>query len=361
MMVTDSVNQIVSSSAKINIMIVEDENIVALDIKNMVTSLGYQVVAIAHDSDQAIQEAEIKRPDLILMDMKLGDDFEGVDAAQHIREQFDIPVIFVTGYTDETILKRAMISVPFGYVTKPFEKRQLHSSIEMALFKHEMERKLRISEQRLKDSLKEKETLLREMHHRVKNNLQVISSLLNLQADHINDPRAYEMLRESRNRVYSISLIHEALYKSPDFEKVDFCEYIRNLTANLFSSFGSRAGKIHLNYELQEAFLKIETAIPCGLIINELVSNALKYAFDKDQEGSITVTFHPEDDSFIIAVSDNGRGLPDSFDIQNSGSTGMELVTSLTQQLGGTINVDSTQGTLFTMKIPFNKKTGNKA
>jgi two-component sensor histidine kinase len=361
MIVTDLQDQAVDSNERKSIMIVEDETIVALDIKNMVISLGYQVVAMAHDSDQAIQQAGIKKPDLILMDMKLGENFEGVEAAQYIRDEFDIPVIFVTGYTDETILKRAMVSVPFGYVTKPFEKRQLHSSIEMALFKHDMEQKLRKSEQQLKESLKEKETLLREMHHRVKNNLQVISSLLNLQADHIDDPMAYEMLRESRNRVYSISLIHEALYKSPDFEKVDFCDYIRNLTANLFSSFGARAGKIHLIYKLQEAFLKIETAIPCGLIINELVSNALKYAFNKDQEGSITVEFRPDGENFIIAVSDNGKGLPDSIDIQNSGSTGMELVTSLTQQLGGTIVVDRTLGTSFTMNFPFNKRTGKKA
>lgn len=360
MVMMDSQDLVNGTNKKKNVMIVEDENIVALDIKNMVVSLGYNVVAIAHDSDQAIQEAGIKRPDLILMDMKLGEDFEGVDAAQHIREEFDIPVIFVTGYTDETILKRAMVSFPFGYVTKPFEKRQLHSSIEMGLFKHEMEQKLRISEQRLKESLKEKETLLREMHHRVKNNLQVISSLLNLQADHINDPRAYEMLRESRNRVHSISLIHEALYRSADFEKIDFCDYIRHLTANLFSSFGARACKIHLNYELQEVYLKIDTAIPCGLIINELVSNALKHAFSNDQEGSVTVGFRPDGTDFIVSVRDNGKGIPESMDIHNSGSTGMELVTSLTQQLGGTIEVERIHGTSFTMKFPLNKKNGKQ-
>jgi CheY-like chemotaxis protein len=113
MVMMESQDQVNDANEKKNVMIVEDENIVALDIKNMVVSLGYQVVAMAHDSDQAIQEAGIKRPDLILMDMKLGEDFEGVDAAQHIREEFDIPVVFVTGYTDETILKRAMVSFPW--------------------------------------------------------------------------------------------------------------------------------------------------------------------------------------------------------------------------------------------------------
>ncbi|MDZ7290528.1 MAG: PAS domain S-box protein [candidate division KSB1 bacterium] len=213
------------------------------------------------------------------------------------------------------------------------------------------------AEERIKASLKEKELLLKEIHHRVKNNLQIISSLLNLQAGYIEDGRACEMFKESRNRVKSMALIHEKLYQSKDFAKIDFAEYIRHLTAHLFRSYGVNSHAIALQVNIDKVLLDIETAIPCGLIINELVSNSLKYAFPSGTNGEIRIDLHSDyDGKLVLLVSDNGIGFPKSLDFRNTESLGLQLVSTLTDQLNGSIELDRSAGTSF--KILLNPHGG---
>ncbi|MBD2102432.1 histidine kinase dimerization/phosphoacceptor domain -containing protein [Leptolyngbya sp. FACHB-261] len=204
------------------------------------------------------------------------------------------------------------------------------------------------AEEQIKASLREKEVLLKEVHHRVKNNLQVISSLLNLQSDQIQDSQALEVFKESQNRVRSMALIHEKLYQSKHLASIDFSDYIRSLTDTLLRSYGNSANRIELSMSAGEVLLGIDTAIPLGLIISELVSNALKHAFTEQEPGMIRVGLHNGSNSeLMLTVSDNGIGLPKDFDWQNSESLGLRLVNDLAEQLDGSIEFWNGNGTTF--------------
>jgi len=201
------------------------------------------------------------------------------------------------------------------------------------------------AQDKLTASLREKEVLLKEVHHRVKNNMQVISSLLNLQSQHITDKASRAMFQESQNRVRSMALIHEKLYTSEDLAHIDIAAYIHDLTAFLLSTYPVR-NKIKVNTAITDIFCNITTAIPCGLIINELVSNALKHAFPQKQKGTITVSMTPSNkDSLILTVSDTGIGFPEAIDFRNTTTLGLQLVTSLVEQVEGTITLDRSEGT----------------
>jgi PAS domain S-box-containing protein len=208
-------------------------------------------------------------------------------------------------------------------------------------------------EDQIKASLAEKEVLLQEIHHRVKNNLQVISSLLKLQSRYIKDSRVIEMLKESQNRVRSMALVHEQLYQSKDLSNIDFAEYIQNLAHNLFQAYEVNTGKVKLETNIDRSSLNIDTAVPCGLIINELVTNSLKYAFLGKSEGKINIDFNLHDMVCVLAVSDTGVGFPKELDYRNARTLGLRLVVSLVRQLRGKIELLETVGTAF--KITFLK------
>ena len=201
------------------------------------------------------------------------------------------------------------------------------------------------------ESLKEKEVLLQEVHHRVKNNLQVISSILNLQSSYVKDRNSLNILRESQNRIKSMSFIHESLYQTKDFNQVDFEDYITGLTKNLLYSYSMLSNQVELDLHVEKVYLSLDQAIPCGLIVNELVSNALKYAFPQDRKGIITLKVKEEDEKVIIEIADDGVGFPEGFEIEKSDSLGLQLVYTLTEQLDGEINISSKNGTKYLIKF----------
>lgn len=206
------------------------------------------------------------------------------------------------------------------------------------------------AEAQIKISLREKEILLKEIHHRVKNNLQVVSSLLKLQANYLKEEKMVSIFRESQHRVRSMALVHETLYQSKDLMKSDFSDYIKKLVNDLFTSYGVNQRRIQFQVEISSIHLDIDTAIPCGLIINELVSNSLKYAFVDRSTGEIKICFFPNPcGRFVLIVQDNGLGIPSGLDFCNTESLGLQLVCSLSQQLGATIHLDQTEGTRFTI------------
>lgn len=209
------------------------------------------------------------------------------------------------------------------------------------------------AEERIKASLHEKEALLKEIHHRVKNNLQVISSLLALQARAVPDEATRKKFHESRDRVHSMALLHESLYQSNNLAWIDFPVYIRQLADHLFRSYGVAAERIHLRTDLQKLFLNMDTAVPCGLIINELLSNSLKYAFPEGREGEIHLELRENPDRTArLTVGDNGVGLDPGFDWANARSLGLRLVRTLAQQLDGTLEVGQGPGTGFQLIFP---------
>ena len=208
-----------------------------------------------------------------------------------------------------------------------------------------------LAEEKIKQSLKEKEVLLREIHHRVKNNMQIISSLLSLQSNSMPKKKYSGIFKESQNRIISMALIHEKLYHSRDIEKIDFKEYIDDLVRSLFQSY-EVYGNIELRIDVKDVFLGIDFAIPCGLILNELVTNSIKYGFPDGRKGLISIIIKSNETGYVeLEVNDNGVGIPEDFDISKTKSLGLHLVTILSEQLNGEISFDRNNGTKFMIKF----------
>jgi PAS domain S-box-containing protein len=206
------------------------------------------------------------------------------------------------------------------------------------------------AEDKIKASLNEKELLLRELHHRVKNNLQIILSLINLQSNGIKDQEDLEIFRESQSRVKSLAIIHEKLYQSADFASINFKEYIQSLVSYLLSYYSKTNITVDIDVE-KDLVLNMDTAVPCGLIINELVTNSIKFAFPEEKTGKIYIRLNQEDGSLILIIGDNGIGLPDGMDFETSQKLGLQLVKTLTDQLEGTVQYNGEYGTEFKIKF----------
>lgn len=209
-------------------------------------------------------------------------------------------------------------------------------------------------EQKMEKSLQEKEILLKEIHHRVKNNLQVINSLLNLQSRSIEDASIRLKFKESQTRIQSMALIHEHLYQSNNLSKINLSQYIKELVNVLFSTYQISALAIRVEIKIEKNFfLDIDSAVPCGLIINELISNVLKYAFENHQKGKLWIGINGDDsENLILSIEDNGKGLPPELDWENTSTLGLRLVKNLTNQLRGNIELDTQEGTKWTITFP---------
>ncbi|MFP4383902.1 MAG: sensor histidine kinase [Spirochaetia bacterium] len=207
------------------------------------------------------------------------------------------------------------------------------------------------NEEEIRMSLMEKEILLKEIHHRVKNNLQIITSLLNLQANSIQDTQTQNVIRESQNRISAMALVHEELYSSENLSEINFRIYIQKLAYKLKDIY-SQSPRIEYQFSIPDIYLNINTTIICGLIINELISNSFKYAFPKHRKGTIRLSMDITDDHAAIQISDNGVGLPDQTAGPARESLGLQLVYGLAEQLDGTLTVKSDHGASFTINFP---------
>jgi len=208
------------------------------------------------------------------------------------------------------------------------------------------------SGQEVQASLREKEVLLQEVHHRVKNNLQVISSLINMQVRRTHDTSSRNALAECQNRVQAIALIHEKLYQSRDYARVPFSDYARSLAANIFHATGISPANINFSVEFESLSLAVDKAIPCGLILNELISNALKHAFPNERQGTIRVDMRKAGGQLELSVGDDGVGMKPGFNPATSNSLGMQLVQTLVEQLDGRLEILRESGTTFRIGFP---------
>ncbi len=203
-------------------------------------------------------------------------------------------------------------------------------------------------ENTIETSLKQKDMLLKEIHHRVKNNLQIISSLIKLQSAHVNDKEIHSLFAESQNRIKTMALIHEKLYRSTDISVIEFYDYIKNLVNSLYSSYGISIDRVRPVIEFRSIYLDIDTAIPCGLIINELISNCLKYAYPDLRKGEIFIDLKElNENDYLLLIKDDGIGIPESIDFGNTNSLGLKLVKILSEQLGGTVELIRNNGSEF--------------
>jgi PAS domain S-box-containing protein len=454
------------------ILIVEDEALTLMELETCIKSWGYQSLT-AFSGEEAISIAVNEEPDLIIMDIILSGKINGIKAAEEIKKEIEVPIVYLSAYNDEITRKEAEYTLPFNFIAKPFDNNLLKYAIEMALSRHEMEKRVLESEARfrvvfdsvpdqifikdknsvytmvnpaleqffgikseelvgktdselftpdhvehilkidqnvlkgevikeetppvgqskailqvikspmyssngeiiglcgiarditqqkndeeiIKKSLHEKEMLMREINHRVKNNLTVISSLLSLQSSYVADEEAKGMFKDSQNRARAMALIHERLYQSKDLKRIDFADYISTLAIDLFNTYQINQDRITLDLEIEETLLDVNTAIPLGLILNELISNSLNYAFSDGKHGKINISLKKTtENQFILEVFDNGIGIPQDFDIKNTNSFGLQIVSILIDQIQGALEIDNNGGTRFVILFEdFNK------
>jgi two-component sensor histidine kinase len=228
-----------------------------------------------------------------------------------------------------------------------------HANLERKVDERTIELRQEVEERKqaegaLKVLLGEKEVLMKEIHHRVKNNLQVVTSLLNLQSQHIDDEAMRNIFMDSQSRIKSMAMIHEKLYQSENISQIDFSDYITNLTASIFSSYRVEGAAVELELDIPRMSLDIDTCVKLGLIINELCTNSLKYAFPDGRDGVVSIELITCSEGIcMLIVKDDGIGLPDGFDIANSSSMGLQLISAMVTQLKGRIEIDSDEGASF--------------
>lgn len=294
----------------------------------------------AGEAEAGLETCRQVSPDCILLDYKLPD-MTGLEFLDRLRatgplDAPDIAVIMLAGLGDEQVAVDAMKGGAQDYLVKDrLTSHGLMSAIEKACEKTRLVHALKEERDRLRRSLEEKEILLNEVHHRVKNNLQVIASLLRLQADACKEPSIVDALRESQNRVESMALIHEQLYANHDLRHVDLAQHAALLLTNLFHSYGVDAARVAGVVEMESLQMGVDRAIPAGLILTELISNAIKHAFPDGRRGSIRVEGVARGGMITLTVRDNGIGVPDGVEPLRVGSLGLEIVRILTRQLQG--------------------------
>ena len=327
------------SSEPSNVLLIEDNlgDIVLLksmldDAENL---FELKIVESLKDSLNTLNKSDF---DVIVLDLGLPDS-NGFETFIQVHDHSpQIPIIILTGLEDEELGVRAVKKGAQDYLIKAqINTKLLHRSIKYAIQRQA--------------SLKKKDLMIKEIHHRMKNNMQIISSLLSLQGDYVDDLKLLNILKESQTRVRSMSILHEKLYQSEDEYWINTSDYIHKLVQNLFKTHTIEGGMITPIIDVENVKLNIKTAVPCGLIINELLSNSLKYAFPQEREGEIHISLKAKDNKFKLIISDSGIGLPEDLDFRNTESLGLKLVNSLTNQIDGKIELDRSQGTKF--KITF--------
>ncbi len=446
---------------KARILVVEDHQIISLEIKERLEELGYQVIKIVKRGEDAVSSALELLPDMILMDIKLESEMDGIEAAEIIKSKIEVPIVFLTAYADDKTIQRAKITEPYGYIVKPLDEREMHSAVEIALYKFKMEKNLKYSEERYRanvnslegfvyiidrnnelkfmnshmedflgknavgekcykaiylrnnncdnctieiiesgklkneyyheasgkwfftsgtpiiidkdekymqnmmiditelkrkeeiiiNSLKEKEVMVKEIHHRVKNNLQIMLSLIRMQRQNCDEDDAKKFYKSCENRINTMAMIHEKLYSESDLNNIKFSAYVENLMTHLLQVYGFSENNIKIRCEFDDIKLPIDKAMPCGMIINELVSNSLKYAFPVTREGKINLTMKETDGFLELTYNDSGDGDKSPLAERKENTMGMQIIDMLSNQLSGKAKLNLNDGMNFTLKF----------
>ena len=332
----------------------------------------------ARDAAQGLDLCRTSSPDCVLLDYKLTD-MTGLEFLSHLTrgEPADLPafaVVMLTSVASEQVAVQAMKGGAQDYLVKDGVTAEgLSSAVKKATEKVGLIRSLKTERDllavshaelavshaelaaslaELAASLTEKDALLKEVHHRVKNNLQVIASLLRLQADGIGDPRVTVALRESQNRVESMALIHEQLYETEDLQEVDLARHASLLASNLVHSYAVDEGRISWKVSVDAMPLTVDRAIPAGLILNELISNAFKHAFPGGRKGFLSIEGRRRNGAVVLEVRDDGVGMSQDAGRARPKSLGLEIVAILTRQLKGTFEIESDRGALCRLTFP---------
>jgi two-component sensor histidine kinase/CheY-like chemotaxis protein len=371
------------TNPKAKILTIDDEDIIRESIEAYLEDSGFAVIH-AENGRVGLEVFRREKPDLVLVDLRMPE-VDGLDVLARVTTESPLtPIIVVSG---TGVLQDAIEALRLGawdYVTKPVQDMAvLEHAVTKALeraellrrketYSEELEREVarrtaelrqtnerlaeevaerQLAEERIRSSLQEKEVLLKEIHHRVKNNLQIISSLLYLQSQQIGEERTRELFMESRGRVRSMALVHEKLYQSEDLARINYRDYLSSFTRSIMQAYPQRQRTVRLDLHLDDICLPVDLAIPCSLIINELMTNALKYAFDGNAPGTLTLALRREGDAVELEVRDDGKGFPEGFDINNTETLGMQLVVNLVNQIRGELDTALSGGARFTIRF----------
>jgi two-component sensor histidine kinase/CheY-like chemotaxis protein len=351
---------------KVGILLVDDQPSQLLSHAAILRELGERLVT-ARSGREALQKLMDEDFAVILLDVNMPD-MDGFETAGliHQHPRFErTPIVFVTAAQASTLdrLKGYRLGA-VDYVEVPVVPEILRSKVAVFVDLNRQRRDL----QRLNDALqaeiaqrrsaeeavrhaREKEVLLQEIHHRVKNNLQIITSLLRMQSRAVQDPAFSGALLECQNRVAAMALIHDKLYRARDLARVSFPEYVRDLTNNILTSYTLPASSVRVNLDVDDLSLSLDSAVPCGLILNELMSNCLKHAFPLGHSGTVHVGFHAAGDQLCLVVRDDGVGMPADVDLERTSSLGWRLIRALVQQLGGFVQCHTAGGTVVELRF----------
>jgi two-component sensor histidine kinase/FixJ family two-component response regulator len=383
------------NTAEKNILLVDDSEANLEMLSEPLIAHGYRVRAVKSGAG-ALKTIEVELPDLVLLDIKMPvmDGYEVCRLLKAGERTRGIPVIFISGMMETQEKVKAFEAGGVDYITKPLQTgevlERVRTHIELRDMRERLEkmnvelearvaertqqlektveqmreeiRERLLTEEALRNLLSEKEVLLREVHHRVKNNLQVVQSLLALQAGATDNQQALHVLQDTSNRINSMALLHDMLCSFHDLAHIDFAQYVDELCRQLVFSIGPAEGRIRIINRVSRVEIPLDKSVPCGLIINELVSNAIKHAFPDERSGIITVDLHAIDTGangtggsprMLLRVSDDGTGMTPDIDPQKASSLGMQLVSALAVQLGGTMYVERPENGGCTFSIAF--------
>jgi two-component sensor histidine kinase len=336
-------------SEELRVLQVEDSESDAALIERRLESAGYDVrVERVEDADGMRAALATKMWDVIISDHQLPR-FDASAALGILQETGrDIPFIVVSGAIGEETAVALMKAGAHDYLLKgslgrlaPVVRREIR------------EARMRREGKHAEKVLQEKEALLGEIHHRVKNNMQVVSSLLALQARAVSNDETKRMLEDTRNRIHSMALLHETLYESGELAAVDFPKYIQQMTNYLFRSYGVESERIQVHADVEHVNLNLDAALPCGLLVNEVITNALKHAFPEGRGGEVRIVLRERQPGAAgLELSDDGVGLPEGLDWATSRSLGLRLIRELARQLSATLDIESARGTKVRLTFP---------
>lgn len=359
-------------STKASILVVDDSATSAMILASYLSADGYSV-AIEESGDAALAAAVARPPDLILLDLRMAG-LSGIDVCRRLKagtQTRSIPVIFISAATDAAEKVEGLDVGAVDFISKPVQRAELRARVRTHLDLHrlqaESERQAaqllrangllnaelserRRAEEALAASLREKDDLLKEVHHRVKNNLALIISLMRLEAGRDANEQTRAVLLEMQARIRSVVLLNEALYRTESYSRVRLADYLRQIATHLFQAQTRSTGAVRLVMNLAPVGVEARQAIPCGLIVNELVTNSLKHAFPNGRAGEISIALERAGGAATLRVSDNGIGLPQDFSSRRSQSLGLQLVSDLARQLGGKLETGT--GATFTISFP---------
>jgi len=336
--------------ARTTILVVENDALSALNARETLEAAGYATLSTGTGEGAARLVAE-SSVDLVLMDIRLDGRLDGIEAAATILRSYPLPIVFMSSHDDQATMSRLARVDAYGFIPKPFSNAVLLAAVSMAIRRAAAER---TAAQRLaaeyERRLERSDTRLRESHHRIRNDIAAISSILSLQLGEAEHPETIVALRGALGRVESVGVLYEMLTVHDSGGDIEVRSYLENLIAAIMPIFPS-GSRIKVDCRVDDFVLDPKRTFTLGIIVNELLTNALKYAFDGRRDGSVRLDVCVYDESVIMTMRDDGKGLPDRFDIAESSGLGLSLISMLLEQFDGTLTMRTDHGTVSTALI----------